>query len=226
MKINNLLFGLLLLTFFRGWSQTGSFVTSSGQIITTNIQGEKGDTGATGATGLQGIQGVKGDTGETGVTGPQGPSGVLQHYHVYCTGSKSVTNTSSLTLQPGLTKTFTVTANTNVIVWATIGATTNSTNGTTHSYPNLDFAIIDMVIFLNGNALVSGGYNRFSLVKHSTNSTYSFNTSAIQTMFTVGAGTHTIELTTAKIAGNSIVEIGGSAILYVNPGEMTIQILN
>lgn len=73
MKINNLLFGLLLLTFFRGWSQTGSFVTRSGQIITTNIQGEKGDTGA---TGLQGIQGVKGDTGETGATGLQGIQGI------------------------------------------------------------------------------------------------------------------------------------------------------
>jgi hypothetical protein len=81
-----------------------------------------------------------------------------------------------------------------------------------------------MIIFLNGNFLNDGGWNRFTTVNHSSGN--SFNTCAINTSFNLPAGTHTIELRSARFAGNTSVDIGGNSATDTNPGELTIMILN
>jgi hypothetical protein len=121
------------------------------------------------------------------------------------------------TQQPGMTQTFNLTATSTVIIWATIGGrTTASTSGA--------YANIDMVIYLNGAFLANGGWNRFTV----TNPTASnaFSTGAINTMITLPAGTHTIDLRTLRSNGSSSVDIGGNSALDVNPGELTILIVN
>lgn len=185
---------------------------------TTGIEGPTGATGITGPTGAQGIQGITGSTGETGPTGPigvtgqTGPTGVLQYYHVYGTGRTGVFTADTI-VQPGMTQTFTVTDASTVMVWASIGATT--TNGAGAS------ANVEMAVYLNGNLLTNGGRKRFTIV-NPTASTAS-GTSAINTMFTVPAGTNTIDLRTWRQNGTTAVDIG---VATGNQGEMTIIILN
>lgn len=183
-------------------------------------QGPAGNNGTAGATGPQGPQGDPGPTGPAGTagaTGPQGPSGVINRYHVYGTAGRAGVTSTALTVQPGLTQTFTLAAPATVVVWATIGGlNTSVTNGA--------YSLVDMVIFLNGNFLANGGWNRFSVV-NATGSN-SMNTCAINTVISLPAGTHTIDLRTARNAGTSAVTIGGNSALEVNPGELTILILN
>lgn len=180
--------------------------------------GPAGPMGATGPVGPAGPQGPAGPAGATGATGPQGPSGVINKYHVYGTAGRLAVASTTPTVQPGLTQTFTLTAPATVIVWATIGGrTTSSTTGA--------YAQVDMVIYADNNFLANGGWNRFNIVNPT--STNSFNTCAINTMITLPAGTHTIDLRTFRGAGStSPVDIGGNAALDTNPGEMTILILN
>jgi hypothetical protein len=177
----------------------------------------QGADGATGPQGPAGPAGTAGTAGTTGATGPQGPSGVINRYHVYGTSGRLAVSSATHTVQPGMTQTFTLTAPANVIIWATIGArTTGTTSGS--------YALVDMIVYLNGNFLPSGGWNRFSVVNPT--STNSFNTCAINTMVSLPAGTHTIDLRTARQNGNVTVDIGGNATTDVNPGELTILILN
>ena len=159
----------------------------------------------------------QGPAGTAGATGPQGPSGVINRFHVYGTAGRLAVTSTAATLQPGLTQTFTLAAPATVIVWATIGGRTTGT--TSGSYAN-----IDMIIYLNNNFLPNGGWNRFSI----TNPTLAnaFNTCAINTIISLPAGTHTIDLRTARSAGNVSVDIGGNSATDVNPGELTILILN
>lgn len=181
------------------------------------VAGAAGSAGATGPAGPQGPQGDPGPAGAAGATGPQGPSGVVNRYHVYGTAGRAGVTSTTLTVQPGLTQTFTLAAPATVVVWATIGGlNTSLTSGA--------YSLVDMVIFLNGNFLANGGWNRFSVVNSSSSN--SMNACAINTMINLPAGTHTIDLRTARNAGNSAVTIGGNSALEVNPGELTILILN
>ncbi len=188
--------------------------------------GPQGAAGAAGATGPQGPAGAQGPAGPagsagaagaTGATGPQGPPGVIDKYHVYGTGGRLAVTSTVATLQPGMTQTINLAAPSTVIIWATIGALNTVT--TTGSYSN-----IDMIVYVDGNFLPSGGWNRFSVVNGT--GTNSFSTCAINTMITLPAGAHTIELRTARSSGTSSVNIGGNAALDTNPGEMTIMVLN
>jgi hypothetical protein len=116
-----------------------------------------------------------------------------------------------------MTQTFTLSAPKTVVIWATIGGrTTSSTTGA--------YATVDMMLYVNGAFLPTGGWNRFNIVNPT--SINSFNTCALNTMITLPAGTHTIELRTARTNGTSSVDIGGDASLDTNPGEMTIMVLN
>lgn len=182
------------------------------------VDGAPGAAGPAGPMGATGPAGPQGPAGATGATGPQGPSGVINKYHVYGTAGRLAVTSTTPTVQPGLTQTFTLTAPATVIVWATIGGrTTSSTTGA--------YAQVDMVIYADNNFLANGGWNRFNVVNPT--STNSFNTCAINTMITLPAGTHTIDLRTFRGAGStSPVDIGGNAALDTNPGEMTILILN
>ncbi len=180
--------------------------------------GAAGPAGPIGATGPAGSIGATGPAGATGATGPQGPQGVFQKYHVYGTAGRLAVTSTSATAQPGLTQTFNLTAPATVIIWATIG--TRNTVTTAGAWSN-----VDMIIYLNGNFLPNGGWNRFSTVNSST-AANAFNTCAINTMVTLPAGNHTINLRTARSNGTTSVDIGGNAALDTNPGELTILIIN
>jgi len=181
------------------------------------VAGAQGIQGAAGAPGQQGPQGPAGAIGSAGAPGPIGANGILQRFHRYGTsGRPNVTSTAYVT-QPGLTQTFTVTANTAVMVVASIGArTTGTTSG--------NYALVDAVIHLNGVPLADGGWNRFTVVNPAA--TNSFNTTSLNTVLNVLPGTYTIDLRTARFSGNTAVDIGGNSSTEVNVGELTIILLN
>jgi hypothetical protein len=81
-----------------------------------------------------------------------------------------------------------------------------------------------MILYLNNNYLPNGGWNRFTI--GNVTGVNAFNTGAINTMISLPAGTHTIDLRTARPYGSSSVNIGGNSSLDTNPGELTIMILN
>lgn len=180
-------------------------------------QGPLGPLGPAGPPGTNGTNGSAGAAGPQGATGPQGPPGVVNKYHVYGTAGRTSVTSTVATAQPGMSQVINLTATSNIIIWATIGGLNVST--TTGAYAN-----IDMIIYVDGNFLPNGGWNRFSVVN--ATSTNSFNTCAINTMISLPAGAHTIELRTARSTGTSAVNIGGNAALDTNPGEMTIMVLN
>ncbi|NVO01355.1 MAG: collagen-like protein [Bacteroidetes bacterium] len=185
---------------------------------TNGTNGINGVTGPTGATGVAGTNGTNGSNGTNGAIGATGPTGIIQKYHVFGTAGRLAVTSTTVTVQPGLTQTFTTTGPTTVFVWATIGA--RSTATTTGAYAN-----IDMMIYLDGTFLPLGGWNRFQVTNPSLSN--SFGTCAINTSFTLAAGTHTIDLRTKILtvsAGNS-ADIGGNAATDTNPGELSIMIL-
>lgn len=181
---------------------------------TNGVDGAAGPQGPMGATGPQG---PAGPAGATGATGPQGPPGVINKYHVYGTAGRTGVSSTTLTVQPGMTQTFTLSATSTVIIWATIGALNTSTGGTAYS-------LVDMVVHIDGNPLANGGWNRMFVTN--TSAVTGMGNCAINTMVTLPAGTHTIDLRTCRSQGNAVVTIGGNSALEVNPGELTIMVLN
>ncbi len=179
--------------------------------------GATGPAGPIGPAGPAGAAGAAGATGPAGPTGPQGPSGVIQKYHVYGTAGRLAVTSTAATAQPGLTQTFTLASPATVIVWATIGGRNTATTSGAYS-------TVDMIIYLNGAFLANGGWNRFTI----TNPTAAnaFSTCAINTMISLPAGTHTIDLRTARLNGSTSVDIGGNAAADTNPGELTIMVVN
>lgn len=179
--------------------------------------GTNGVDGATGPAGPMGATGPQGPAGPAGATGPQGPPGVINRYHVYGTAGRTGVSSTALTVQPGMSQTITLAAPSTVIIWATIGALNTTTGGTAYS-------LVDMVVHINGNPLVNGGWNRMFVTN--TSAVTGMGNCAINTMVTLPAGTHTIDLRTNRSSGTSVVTIGGNSALEVNPGEMTIMVLN
>jgi hypothetical protein len=100
-----------------------------------------------------------------------------------------------------------------VLIWANIGALTTAA-GT---------AVVDAIIYLDGNPLTDGGWNRFSIYNAANNA---LATTSLNSMILVSAGSHTIELRTARNSGSVSVNIGGNAQTDVNPGELTVVVLN
>ncbi len=143
----------------------------------TGPQGPAGPAGTNGTNGTNGINGVgvtstvdngngtfainysdgssfttanlTGPQGPAGATGPQGPSGVVNRYHVQGTAGRLAVTSTTPTMQPGITQTFTLSAPATVIVWASIGALNTST--TTGAYAN-----VDMILYVNNNFLPTG----------------------------------------------------------------------
>ncbi len=184
----------------------------------TGPTGATGDFGATGPTGPTGDVGATGATGATGMTGATGPSANLTRYHVYGSAGRLAVTSTAATVQPGLSQTFTLTGNANVIVWASIG--TRNTATTAGAWSN-----VDAIIYVDGNFLPNGGWNRFSTVNPSAGAN-GFNTVAINTMITLPAGSHTIDLRTARSNGTVSVDIGGNSATDTNPGELTILVFD
>jgi hypothetical protein len=137
-------------------------------------------------------------------------------YHAYGAAGRLAVTSTVATLQPGVSQTFTLTESANVLLWATVGARNTST--TTGAY-----ATIDAIIYINGNFLPNGGWNRFSVVNPTAAN--AFGTVAINTMVSLPAGTHTVELRTARLNGTTSVDIGGNAAADTNPGELSILVL-
>jgi hypothetical protein len=139
--------------------------------------------------------------------------------YFYASGTSARTNVSSTTfvVQPGVTQTIVVPAGqtANVYVFATVGARNISTSSG-------NYATVDAAIHLNNNALAVGGWNRHTIVNHGTGNSLAVIT--VQGFVTLTAGTHTIDLRTRRVAGNSNVDIGGNASVDTNPGELTIII--
>ncbi|WP_294677844.1 hypothetical protein [uncultured Fluviicola sp.] len=181
------------------------------------VDGAPGAAGPAGPMGATGPAGPQGPAGATGATGPQGPSGVINRYHVYGTAGRTGVSSTALTVQPGMSQVITLAAPSTVIIWATIGALNTTTGGTAYS-------LVDMVVHINGNPLVNGGWNRMFITN--TSAVTGMGNCAINTMVTLPAGTHTIDLRTNRSSGTSVVTIGGNSALEVNPGEMTIMVLN
>ncbi len=154
--------------------------------------------------------------GPTGATGAAGTSANITRYHAYGTAGRPGVATNVATLQPGVTQTFTLATPATVMIWASIGARTTDTN--TGAY-----ATVDAIIYVDGNFLPTGGWNRFSVVNPTTAN--AFSTVAINTIVGLAAGTHTIELRTLRLNGTTSVDIGGNASTDVNPGELSIMVL-
>ncbi|MNK05558.1 Collagen triple helix repeat protein [compost metagenome] len=179
--------------------------------------GPAGPAGPQGPAGAPGAAGAAGAAGPAGATGPQGPPGVIDKYHVHgSTGRLSVTSNVAAA-QPGLTQTINLAGASTVAIWATIGGRTTLTGNGNH-------AVVDVVIYVDGNFLPNGGWNRFTVTNPST--TNAFNTCAVNTMVTLPAGSHTIEVRTLRSSGTSPVDIGGNSSTDVNPGELSILVLN
>lgn len=143
---------------------------------------------------------------------------MIQKYHVYGSAGRLAVTSTVATAQPGLTQTFTLASPATVMIWATIG--TRNTATTAGAWSN-----VDMIIYLNNNFLPNGGWNRFSTVNPSTGAN-GFNTCAINTVVSLPAGTHTIDLRTARSNGTVSVDIGGNSSTDTNPGELTIMVVN
>lgn len=174
-----------------------------------------GDAGPTGSVGATGATGPAGPTGATGATGA---AATVTRYHVYGTAGRPAVASAVATVQPGLTQTFTLGSPATVMISASIGARTTATG-------NANYANVDAIIYVDDNFLPNGGWNRFSVINPST--TNAFNAVAINTMVALPAGTHTIDLRTARLAGStSTVDIGGNAAAEVNPGELTILVFD
>ncbi|WP_051236122.1 collagen-like protein [Ottowia thiooxydans] len=191
----------------------------SGPVGASGPAGASGSVGVSGPAGVPGAAGVSGATGATGATGPAGPTGSsgVTRYHVRGTAARLAVNTVTPTVQPGLTQTFTLSNSADVVVWANIG--TRNTSATTGVYSH-----VDLVIYVNGNYLPDGGWNRFTTVNGSSSN--GINTVAINTLINLPAGTHTIDLRTLRNGGNTDVDIGGNSVTGPNPGEMTILVLD
>jgi hypothetical protein len=181
--------------------------------------GPTGPMGATGDAGPMGATGATGPVGATGATGTPGATGTtatITRYHAYGTAGRLAVTSAGATVQPGVTRTFTLAAPSNVIVWASIGArATLTTSGA--------YATVDAIIYINGNFLPNGGWNRFTVVNGTANN--SFNAIAINSMVALPAGTHTVDLRTLRLNGTTPVDIGGNSAADTNPGELTILVL-
>lgn len=191
--------------------------------------------GVPGPQGDKGTQGDKGDKGEPGEPGPQGVAGIngtgsVKTYHVFGDGARiDVLSTEPATLQPGLTKTFDLDASATITVWASLGLTLSNLGST--------FLIVDMIVYLDGAILPTGG--GWKQITTLSLPTANKNSGSISTSFTLPKGTHTIELRTKTqpYVPYTITftvppyyiyiknfEIGGSA-GSPNAGEMTIMVL-
>jgi len=110
-------------------------------------------------------------------------------------GSSSLTTTSSFQVIPGLTKTFTLSSNSDIII-STDGGITNVSSGST------DYSITDIALKIDGSFITSNGGYRRVIVQ---NGTYSPNVGnwnlTLSTNLT--AGSHTIEVFAVNSGGTT-----------------------
>jgi hypothetical protein len=128
--------------------------------------------------------------------------------------------TTTFTIVPGLTQTFTVPTNCSVYVVTTGGI--GNTNGSNYSFT------ADFSIFVDGVGLTQGGYGRVNTFNPATtNAGFTNTTWAISTILNLSAGSHTIDLrvvyrnTSNTAQGASVSSVPGN----VRQGELYIMII-
>ncbi len=203
---------------------------------TAGVQGPTGPIGPQGLQGATGARGIAGVPGAVGPTGPAGPAGNAGNagatgsggdaggtgaagrgitvHHARGTAGRLAVESNAPTVQPGVSVTFTLTQPSTVMMWASIGSrTTQTTTGLS--------AVVDMTLYLDGTPVP--GASRFTTLNGTSSNV--FGTGALTTARSMVAGTHTVELRTARVEGNVPIDIGGNGELDVNPGELTVLVM-
>jgi hypothetical protein len=138
-----------------------------------------------------------------------------QIIQLYGTGPRLNVTSTAHVLQPGLT--------TNVIVptGQTAQITVMGDIGTRNVLTTSSaYSIVDLVIYLNGTFLPLGGWNRYETLNGANQN--AFGNIPLSATFTVGAGTHTIQIRSARFGGTVGVDIGGNCATDTNCGEFTV----
>jgi hypothetical protein len=142
-------------------------------------------------------------------------------FSAFGTAALGISNTTTtFTVVPGLTQTFTVPTNCSVYVLTTGGI--GNTNGSNYTFT------ADFSIFVDGVGLAQGGYGRVNTYNPAnTNVNYTNTTWSISTILNLSAGSHTIDLrvvyrnTSNVNQGASVSSIPGN----VRQGELYIMII-
>lgn len=181
----------------------------------TAENGVAGPQGEPGVAGPQGEPGVAGPQGEPGVAGPQGEPGVSGQYAntVFSTGQLTIIQSiTSYTLIPGLTQTVTVPANAKVYV-STNGGFQNAGTGTT-------YAAADFAIYIDGAAT---GVRRQVVAANTGGLGQIMSQWTLSGAFTLGAGSHTIQVRAKDAGGTADGNAGGTNDLI--KGNLTVMII-
>jgi hypothetical protein len=138
-----------------------------------------------------------------------------QVIQLYGTASRTGINSAVNTVQPGLSTTIVVPAGqtAQISVIGDIGVRNVAT-------ATSNYSIVDVVIYLNGAFLPLGGWNRCETLNG--NNQNAFGVIPFSATFTVPAGTHTIDIRTARFGGNTTCDIGGNCVTDTNCGEATV----
>ncbi len=138
-----------------------------------------------------------------------------QVIQLYGTASRTGVATTAQTAQPGLSTTIVVPAGqtAQISVIGDIGVRNVATTSSAYS-------IVDVIIFLDGTFLPVGGWNRGETLNGTLQN--SFTVIPFSATFTVTAGTHTIDIRTARFGGNTSCDIGGNCATDTNCGEATV----
>ena len=195
-----------------------------------------GNLTVTGNTSVQGLTATTINSGTVTVTNTSGtPSQATSFdstgklvaglgqttFSAFGSAALTISNTTTtFTIVPGLTQTFTVPTNCSVYVVTTGGI--GNTNGSNYTFT------ADFSIFVDGVGLAQGGYGRVNTFNPVTTSAGFTNTTwSISTILNLSAGSHTIDLrvvyrnTSNAAQGASVSSIPGN----VRQGELYIMII-
>ncbi|MCS7162749.1 MAG: hypothetical protein NZ958_05420 [Bacteroidia bacterium] len=138
-------------------------------------------------------------------------------YHRSSTGAITLNNNLVLTL-PGLSQVITIPPGytAEVEIWAQAGV------ALTGGVPN-SWALVDVIIYRNGNFIPVGGWNRRKLHNGAGDVT-DMDALVVIARETLGPGTYTYEVRGTRPAGNQEVAIGGDCVFDVNCGELKIAV--
>jgi hypothetical protein len=195
-------------------------IGSTGAIGTTGATGATGPTGVAGATGVTGSTGATGVTGSTGVTGATGATGIAgttgqDAFDVYGTSTLTVTSsTTTFTVIPGLTNTFTV-PSTCVIEIYTDGGVQTSSNSSS------GVSVVDVSIFIDGVVAPNGAYRRI-IASNTAGSGQQLINYAMGKSATLSAGSHTIDVRTKYFSGSSANVSGDNTTVLQGTLKITI----
>ncbi|AEA43610.1 collagen-like triple helix repeat-containing protein [Fluviicola taffensis] len=175
-------------------------------------QGIPGPIGATGPAGANGATGSPGTPGAVGATGPAGTTGQAANT-VFSTGQLILTAAvTTYTLIPGLTQTITVPANAKVYV-STNGGFQNAGTGTTYAAANF-------AIYLDGTA---SSIQRQVVAANTTGIGQIMSQWTLSGVFSLTAGSHTIEVRARDAGGTADANVAGTNDLI--KGNLTVMII-